>query len=360
MNQHYVPRVYLKNFAEKRGTEYFVDVFNKESNSFFPTNIKKICAGKDFYTLDDSKTHVNDSLAIEKLYAKGFEPMYDRVYKLLTNENIIVINDLQRAEILLATFQLYMRNPRILNLSIQTHKVRIEQLVKEAQLSGTKGITYLEEDFAFSEWNKDLIIAYFSEKTTSHFKEQHIGGIRDMGTFHERAKFEVTKAINDSFYFTSDNPMVVEDLINPDEHPLVKSNEFILTLDVNYSLRIFHDNKIGLNTIARTISPMGNTGSRNHTVYAQAQRFVIGNKKNIEDFFKINSFLDDTSLKPKIDAMRQIVEKFLINADNGHLHTLFKEYLHKYDEKGSLTFDEEQELLHQVRALSINWKRGRL
>lgn len=360
MNQHYVPRVYLKNFAERRGSEYFVDVFNKETQSFFPTNIKKICAGKDFYTLDDNNAAANDSLAIEKLYAKGFEPMYDRVYKLLTNEKITTINDLERVEILLATFQLYMRNPRILNLSIQTHKTQIEQLINKAHLSGTKGITYLNEDFAFSEWNKESIVTHFSEKTTNHFKEQHIGGIRDMGTFHEWAKFEVTKAINDSFYFTSDNPMVVEDLINPDEHPLVKSNEFILTLDPTYSLRIFHDNKIGLNTIARTVSPMGNTGSRNHTIYMQAQRFIIGSKKNIESFFKINSFLEDTSLKPKIDAMRQIVEKFPVNTENVQMHTLFKEYLHKYDEKGSLTFDEEQALLHQVKALTVNWKRGRL
>ena len=105
---------------------------------------------------------------------------------------------------------------------------------------------------------------------------------------------------------------------------------------------------------------MGNTGSRNHTVYAQAQRFVIGSRKHIEDFFKISNFLDDTSLKPKIEAMRQIVAKFEINPENAGMHALFKEYLQKYDEKDSLTFDEEQDFLRRLKALTMNWKQGRM
>jgi hypothetical protein len=121
MNQHFAPRVYLKNFAIKRGSEYYVDVFDKTTKKIFNTNITNICAERHLYTLDEKTTIQKDIMVVEKMFARGFEPMYQRVYKILTNDTIVEISDLQRVEILLAIIQLYTRNPRILKLSVEHH-----------------------------------------------------------------------------------------------------------------------------------------------------------------------------------------------------------------------------------------------
>ncbi len=91
MNQHYVPRLYLKNFSEERGNEYFVDVYEKESKRTFNTNIKNICAEKNLYTLDNNTTLHKDLFVFEKIYAEWIEPLYIHAYEILTNDRIFLL-----------------------------------------------------------------------------------------------------------------------------------------------------------------------------------------------------------------------------------------------------------------------------
>lgn len=63
-NQHYVPRLLLKNFSEPRKDEFYIYAFDKhkdEDNVFNP-NIKGIAAENGFYDL----TYGNNSLSLEK------------------------------------------------------------------------------------------------------------------------------------------------------------------------------------------------------------------------------------------------------------------------------------------------------
>lgn len=47
--QHYVPKVYLKNFSDFNGKGYYIWVFDKEKNNIFQTNIKDIAFEEEFY-----------------------------------------------------------------------------------------------------------------------------------------------------------------------------------------------------------------------------------------------------------------------------------------------------------------------
>ncbi|PIC78746.1 hypothetical protein CSV75_14765 [Sporosarcina sp. P18a] len=58
INQHYVPRSYLMYFANKKGSEYEINVYDKETNRSFPCNIKGVASSRYFYdfpTIDDMK-----------------------------------------------------------------------------------------------------------------------------------------------------------------------------------------------------------------------------------------------------------------------------------------------------------------
>jgi len=361
MNQHFVPRVYLKRFAVKRGDAYYVDVYDKKTNKIFNTNIINICAEKDLYTLAENSGVSQDQLAIEKLYAVGFEPMYDRIFNILTDDTIFDITDLQRIEILLGIFQLYMRNPRILRISIAHHTVLIKGLIQAAKRRFEKGITYLDEDFSFSEWDEKGIIDYFNTKVTNAFKEGHVTGIGELGTFHEFSKLEVSKNKGPASFFTSDNPLVLEDLVEKqNSNPMQKTKEFVIALSHEYSLKIYHDNEFNLNTILRPIIPNGNTASTNHTIFNQASRFIIGKKEAFEEFFKIAELLDDTTFERKVHLIRQVVSRFSNSKRNDKMYQLMKHYLTLYDQNGGLTYEEEQDYYKQHIALTADWKKARI
>jgi hypothetical protein len=48
---HYVPRTYLKYFAQERSGEFYIHALTKESGNIFTPNITNICLENDLYML---------------------------------------------------------------------------------------------------------------------------------------------------------------------------------------------------------------------------------------------------------------------------------------------------------------------
>lgn len=328
MNQHYVPRSYLKHFADSKGKEYFVYVYDKKENRFFKANIKKICTEIDLYTLREDNPITKDLFAIERIYSDGLEPLYTKAYEILTNHNILEISPLQRSEILLGIFQLYIRNPIFIKNNILFHKNEIHKLCKESKIKGIKGITYLEEDFSFREWTEESIVLFFENKIRQEFKEKHIGGIGEIGNFHENAIFDISIIKDNSEFITSDNPLILVDLVSKNKHPLIKSIEFTIALNHKVALKLYHDNSKKLNRIYRHYLPNGSVESVNQDIINQADRFIITSEEVLTRHNKFASdWLDNTSLDIKIDAMRQVLLKIPTTADNKDSRELMQKYI---------------------------------
>lgn len=356
MNQHFVPRVYLRSFSSKKGKEYFIDVYDKKEDRNFNTNIKNICAEKDLYTLDEDNTVAKDILAIEKIYAQGLEPIYKYAYDLLTNDRVRKINNYQRAQILLGVFQMYMRNPRLLRYSNIVHRKRIKALCNNARDNGIKGITYLDEDFSFSEWEDEQIIKYFTDKATKLYKEKHIIGTKEIGEFHQFARFEVFRIVDDSEFLTSDNPLIFQDIVTKDENPLLKSKEFTLPLNPKCAVKVFHDNTKELNEIKRCIFPNGSVGILNDTLYNQSSRFLLGSKEGLNKYFKIIKFLSGTELEKKIDIMRQVVTKIPVTEETKEGHKILEYYLEKYDQDRTLSNLDQHKMMQRINKIAASIK----
>ena len=345
MNQHYVPRAYLKNFSIKIGKGFYVDVYDKQENKYFKTNIKNICSEVDLYTLEEGNKIAQDLFIIEKIYSNGIEPLYQTAYQILTNHAISVISDVQRVEILLAIFQLYLRNPRILKRSLSFHKNEILKGCKEQKAKNAKGITYLGEDFSFRDYSEDQIVTFFENKVTKEFKEKHIAGIGEIANFHEHAKFDISVIRDNAEFITSDNPLVLEDSLTDNEDPMLRSKEFIIVLNKKVALRLYHDHTKHLNRIYRHYIPNGSVTMINNTILEQSTRFVIANKTIMDERARITKdFLDNTSTDIKIDMMRQVLSKFPVTDDNKHATDILRYYLHKYDTEGRLNVEDEYEM----------------
>jgi len=63
---HYVPRTYLKYFAQERSGEYYIHALTKESGNIFTPNITNICLENDLYMLA-GKTEAERQL-LENMY----------------------------------------------------------------------------------------------------------------------------------------------------------------------------------------------------------------------------------------------------------------------------------------------------
>lgn len=359
MNQHYVPRLYLKHFSEKRGKEFFVDVYDKESKRTFNTNIKNICAEKDIYTLDEDSNLHPDSFVFEKLYAEWIEPLYEKAYNILTNDKIFRITTKERIEIITGILQLYYRNSHILTDTL----IKLRSDIKNQFLNThyeNEGFTYLSKYFRYKDWNEESVIQFFVKELTKEYKEKHILETQRVIDYQKYAKFEVAKIIDNGTFITSDNPLSIDDIINPTRNPLLKSKEFIIPLNQKYALKIFHDNTKELNLIYRIGIPHGNANSINTTLDEQCIRFLIGQTKSFEQYFYISNFVNNLSLDYIIDVLRQIIEKFPVTNENKESHNVLRHYIEKYDREGTLNINDQHQLQLKLNQLSIKAKKSKI
>ncbi len=359
MNQHYVPRLYLKNFASKKGKEYFVDVCEDESKPPFNVNIKKICAENDLYTLDKDSNFHKDSLIFEKIYAEWIEPLYERTYNILTNDKIFIINTKQRIDILTSLLQLYFRNPHILSDSLEKIRKDINKIFS-AHPTSVNGFTYLSTKFKFNEWDEKSVITFFEKELTKEYKEKHLLETQKAIEFHKDSIIEVQSIKDNGLFITSDNPLSIEDPITPTRNIHLKSKEFTIPLNEKYAVRIYHDNTKTINRIYRARIPHGNANSINSKLFKQKIRFIIGSKESFEQYFHLDKIFNTTSVDFIMDGMRQIVEKIPITRENADAHHVLRHYLAKYDTAGTLTQKELYEMHLILRQLGIEAKKKKI
>ena len=84
--QHYVPRVYLKNFSKNNGKEGYVYCFDKQNNKSFQTNIKDIAFEKEFY----------DKISEEQTTEKTLRAIESKVDEIL--QKLIITKDLEKLD----------------------------------------------------------------------------------------------------------------------------------------------------------------------------------------------------------------------------------------------------------------------
>ncbi len=85
--QHYVPKVYLKNFAEAKGKNFYFYCFNKQLNKSFSVNIKNIAFEREFY---DS---VSEEQETEKKL-RNIESKVDKIIqKIILRKNIEILTE---------------------------------------------------------------------------------------------------------------------------------------------------------------------------------------------------------------------------------------------------------------------------
>lgn len=360
MNQHYVPRVYLKNFAEKRGKEFYVNVFDKIKNSHFPSNIKGICSSRHLYTLDDNSIVSNDKMAIEKAYSGFLEPTYEEAYNVLTNNKVRYISNQQRANIIVGILHLYHRNPAYLNRILSKHLSNLKLRYEAAIIRKERGVTYLQLDFSFREFSYEEIEKEIKAKVFKMFKETHFRWTTEMSALHEFTIIQVD-IINDyANFLTGDNPLSLENLFAENDEPFSKATEFSIPINKKYLVTISHDKTKRVNEIYRYYIRSGNANMVNQKIFDTSSRFIIGDKEIFRDLEVHQSIFTDTSIDRKMNSIEQILNNCDIHNQNEEYAEMLTHYLNLYKINGDLTSQEEWAMKNKMDEMGRNIKLSRI
>lgn len=168
---HYVPRIYLKNFAVQEKNEWRIMVMDKTKNEPYKVNIKDIAVEKDFYRIDNNE----DEFYWEHYYAEKIEPLISTTFNnliaictLSANNSCVIDSDtkLKLAKIICcqllrtkkARESQFQIGQNTSNKVIQSVRKRFEGLLNYDQ------INYLD-NFNYDEMlNKDITLPIINEE----------------------------------------------------------------------------------------------------------------------------------------------------------------------------------------------------
>lgn len=330
-HQHFIPRVYLKNFKNSKQSE-LINTFNKNTGKYQENlSITNICVEKDFYTLKHLKPE--DKLALEEYFDIEIESKYEKVYNLLTKEKPNQITIDQKLEILNTTLSMYFRTPKILNQFLEKIDGFIQRLidnkdVNEIEFHGVK--------IQIDGKTKDEI----KKKIREHLKTGYLA--IQLNLFKKFVNFKITDGItvienSSGFDFlTGDNPVNFLNGEGNNEDIFNVNNSIYIPLDPKHCLfiaapklpksttEIFYQNDNQFLTLAV-----------NSCTFDNAERWIVGHgenfKKTLENYFELNSIYDREhpmlkSLAKKVELLSSVfmeIKKNGISTENiGLINTL--------------------------------------
>nr|WP_294947728.1 DUF4238 domain-containing protein [uncultured Mucilaginibacter sp.] len=214
IHQHYIPKSYLKNFAQAEGKLFFVDTQRRGANEEvkrLPT--RDICAEKNIYTF--SYKDIGDPYAFEKWYAKEVDSIYPKVYGLLTDPEVFSLHQDTKREILNTILSLRFRRPyflkeKIRGLEDMISHIRNSRLAKIGK-GGRITLNYAGERLSFSDEHIDQVLSDMKKVYKERWLIEHFKDWQDFVNYKMDCNMEVLTVPETCPLITSDNPICIYD-----------------------------------------------------------------------------------------------------------------------------------------------------
>lgn len=316
-SQHYVPRVYLQRFANKREQVW---VYDKERRKTFQSNIKNVAAESRFYDSEMLKAATGDKQFIER-HLCNIEANYASV-----SESIISSLNARKFKTISARNRHFLSAYLVIQW-MRTKEARIEhqQMVEVFQkihdrLLSQKGVVPDSDDF-------------FDKLTSSEMAQemQHralLDGARIamMARVLHRHIWIIFEAPHNECFFTSDHPFVKRPHI---VHPLRGTDgiacegiEIMFPLSPRYMLALyershFRDVIAGDGTSAR-ISDAAGVQYFNQFQVLQSSRFVFARH---DDFSQVTEILERMPIYGEANRKRVATNQDDIIGRSGDHHS---------------------------------------
>lgn len=277
-HQHFIPKSYLKNFAERKGNKFFVEAKSKfeEKPKGSPLSIVDVCVNKNLYTIPNLTD--NEKYSLEKFYAEHIDSSYPIIYDLLVNPNVEIITVEQKAQIVFITMSLFFRTPKFLN---QQNK-KVEAILEYGKKNhmddnGNINFSFRDYNFDFHIDNLEKEINNLKMKNRLKFLYDHL---KDWKTFSEQkipTSIVVYKIEDDIDLITSDNPVFIRPINNECFNIFSPNNMISLPIDTKHYLTIMPNTVDGsINYINRDVRDKRFALTTNLRVDKSSDLWVLG------------------------------------------------------------------------------------
>jgi hypothetical protein len=209
---HYIPKSYLRNFAERRTDVDWVDtLLNRKESEIKQVSTTNLCHQKNLYTFPPGQT--KDPYVLEKYYGEHVDGVYPEVYSMLTNPEIINFSVDEKRKVLNTTLSLYFRTPGFLNKNLKL----VDNIFDKVGLS-----TSDPEQMVSIDWGNGIVS--FNRKDLDLVREEQkvilkqlflIGHFQDWKLFVNHklpCGIAIFTVPDDIPLITSDNPISIIDL----------------------------------------------------------------------------------------------------------------------------------------------------
>lgn len=287
-HQHFIPKSYLKNFAEEKDKKYFVEAKLKSEDSPKKTllSINDICVDKNIYTIPTLED--DDKYSLERFYAEKVDSLYPWIYKKLINPDVVFINRFERIQIIMTTMSLFFRTPKFLNFN----EKKLDTIINYAIKNKSDGNGNIK--FKFGDYDLDFNISNLEEVRTNlkirnklNFLQQHLKDWNQFIQFKINAGISVFKIKDDINLITSDNPVIMDSVIGNSFNVFDPTNMISLPLDNKHYLTIFPNTESSLtDRIFRGERDLWFALSTNLEVENNSEEWILGQPLTISNHLR--------------------------------------------------------------------------
>jgi hypothetical protein len=288
--QHFVPRTYLKNFAQKHKKAFKINVVEKANLSkFFFTNIINVCLENDFYTLN-GKTK-EEHLLIESFYSDLIEDQYDEIYKILIDPSKREITPEIHEKIISCVITMMYRTTRWVHLHNEFMNKVLEKMFSLCQQTNKDYFIYEGERYSIANKSLKQVQCEFREGAKMYQIVLQIDVALRLISIRHYDGILVSKLLDENHLITSDNPVTLSNLQGGRIAPFDPENMISLPLDSKHLLTIMpHSESAGIHHITRINATagmsVGKMISNNASQYVSCHKHLLGSKKGLTEYIQ--------------------------------------------------------------------------
>ena len=290
---HYVPRTYLKNFAECRSDEYYIQALpieNFKEEAIRSVNIRNVCLEKNLYTVPGETER--ERLVVERFYGEKFENHYSETYGLLTDESKTDASENERRLIVSTVVSMLCRTPHDLNYFNKSWDKVLEMIYTNCEALGVNEFEFQGHKMSLA--GQTLEEAKRTHKTAGKQTEiiqQLQVAINLIELRIKRDGLYVSRLDENYEFLSSDNPVTTgngiinRDLFNP-------AHILSLPLDAKHRLSLLpiaEESSKGM--IVRNYSSRTESHSEalvaNNAQDRSAGRFLLGSEKGLKHYISM-------------------------------------------------------------------------
>lgn len=308
INQHYIPKSYLKNFGflvnprKKKWSVYAME----NGGEIERRTTENICAVEYLYDLPFASE--DERQFLEHAYEKHADRHFTEITEFITNDSKIILSNEMREKILKACLSLYFRTPKFVDL---------DQKALES-------IQFLPE--------KDQEKAWRIKK--SQLLEESVKNFERLYHIKKDCGISVNKTARDWEFISGDNPLIIRNKKGGLTDVFSAENIIHIPITPRYAISIMPSNEYSLkNTFYRILYDNDNVMSINYSIEEYHKRYLLGTKEALESYLKESPIYKKPVLSnhPKIlkkKGVQMAVENLVsvLIKNNGNITNEVREY----------------------------------